>query len=304
LKHPLPFWGAIAPALAEDYLRRAKRGLMTAAEIEAELEEKNLPPLSVTPDPKKFDPMAEVWWTLGMAAAWVIWRTPQAVRDVWWNYRREVRRWAGPHNMIIPAEEQASYGYRTPHIENVIPGYTLMSWPELHLSDVLLRSSWDLPEFGVAVVAGEAARMELWRKLESGELVAEGICIGGGARAPIRDADWIDLDQYCQNSWPADSIGSQGEESPRYLSVRVRRARAVELWPAQHIRPAVAEPTSQIKQHDRREAIRHAFMALWPDGAPLGLMVKQRDTRIQEWFKAKGLQPPSSRTISRALSEP
>jgi hypothetical protein len=304
LKHPLPYWGAIAPALAEDYLRRAKRGLMTPAEIEAELEEKNLPPLSVTPDPEKFDPMAEVWWTLGMAAAWVIWRTPRAVRDVWWNYRREVRHWVGPHNMIIPGEQQASYGFRTPNIENTIPGYTLRSWSELHLSDVLLRSSWNLPEFGVAVIAGEAARMELWRKLESGELVAEGIRSRDGVRAPIRDADWIDLDQHCQNSWPADSIGLQGEELPRYLSVRVRRARAVELWPAQYIRPAVAEPTSELKRHDRREAIRLAVIALWPDGAPIGLMVKQRDTKIQEWFKAKGLQPPSSRTISRALSEP
>src|SRR5271163_1079121 len=49
-----------------------------------------------TPDSDAFDPMKEPWWTLPMAAAWVIWRTPAAVRRVWQVYRSEVREWCGP----------------------------------------------------------------------------------------------------------------------------------------------------------------------------------------------------------------
>ncbi len=30
-------------------------------------------------------------------------------------------------------------------------------------------------------------------------------------------------------------------------------------------------------------------------------MIQQRDAKIMEWFKDKGLSPPSSRTIARAL---
>jgi hypothetical protein len=73
-------------AVAEHYLRRARRGLMTPANVEAELAAKGFLPLAVAPDPEKFDPSAEAWWTLAMTAAWIIWRTPDAVREAWQTY--------------------------------------------------------------------------------------------------------------------------------------------------------------------------------------------------------------------------
>jgi hypothetical protein len=68
-QHPQAFWSLIAPNFAEPYLRHAQRGLSTPAEIEAELAANGLPPLAVTPEPERFDPMAQVWWTLPMTAA-------------------------------------------------------------------------------------------------------------------------------------------------------------------------------------------------------------------------------------------
>ena len=53
-----------------------------------------------------------------------------------------------------------------------------------------------------------------------------------------------------------------------------------------------------------REAIRRAHAAMWPNGQPIGLMVKERDAMIQERLKADGLTPPSSRRIARALEDP
>jgi hypothetical protein len=294
---PQPVWEPAPLAVAEDYLRRARRGLMTPTAIEAQLAAKGFLPLSAIPDPTKFDPDAEVWWTLAMTAAWIIERTPDAVRKAWGKYRREVRQWVGPEEFFVECESQLAFGYR--RMEKVT-GYALERLRELDLFGVLLRSTLE-PNSGTAIV-GETARQSLWRRLESGELVAEAFRNDGSDRSPIRDADWIDLDHYRQVGWPVDSVGTQNEKAPRFLAVRVRRLRVMELWPAQVPELAEVAPKKSVRPlHDRREAIRQAHAAIWPHGAPIGLMVKQRDATIQERLKADGLLPPASRTIARAL---
>ena len=50
------------PDFRDDCIERARRGLATPDEIEAELAAKGLPPLASKPDEAKFDPMAEPWW--------------------------------------------------------------------------------------------------------------------------------------------------------------------------------------------------------------------------------------------------
>ena len=286
--------------MAAGYLSRARRGISTPDEIEAELAANGLPPFASFPDSALFDPLAEVWWTLPMTAAWIIWRTRDAVRRAWSAYRREVRVWTGPHRIDVPkASSEPIYGYQT---YETVMGYTLERYRDLHLFQVLLRSTFNDPEDGVPLVEGERARIDLWHSLEGGELVAEGIRNPGQERAPLRDAEWIDLDHYYEDEWPTDALGRQGEKAPRYVGLRVRRARVVELWPAivdEEIGVAVSVP---VQRPDRREAIRAAVKELWPDGLPQGLMVKQRDRTVQDWFKQRGLQQPSGRTILRALS--
>jgi hypothetical protein len=293
-EYPRPF----ALELADDYIEHARRGLITPAEIEAELKAKGLEPLAVKPDPKKFDPMAEIWWTLPMAAAWIVWRTPHAVRRAWSNYRREVREWLGPYPLQVLAEKQPKFGYR--HTETV-NGYTLERCRDVDIFEVLHLSTLNFGTDGVAVLVGNEARLALWHKLQSGQLIAEGIRNSGGERTPIRDAEWIDLDHYHQRGWPADAIGAQMEKWPRYLAVRVRSAKVVELWRTPEASEAIAEPARPSKPPGRRYAVRQAFRELWPDGVTPGLMIQQRDAKIMEWFKDKGLSPPSSRTIARAL---
>ena len=81
--------------------RDVLRGKKTPDEAEQWLAEKNavadiklrLPPFAATPDLVRFDPMAEKDWTLAMAAAWIIWRTPEAVREHWNDYRFECKEW-------------------------------------------------------------------------------------------------------------------------------------------------------------------------------------------------------------------
>jgi hypothetical protein len=290
--------------LADDYIDRAQRGLMKPSEIEAELKAKGLPPLATRPAPEKFDPMAEVWWTMGMTAAWIVWRSPGAVRQVWSNYRREITVWLGPRSLrVFPAPKpEQSWGYRG-HLfrTEIVTGYSLERLSDLNLFQVFSRLTIVSPNTGVAVLAGDDARVSLWRKLEIGQLVAEGIRNSSGERTPIRDAEWIDLGDFYQKDWPADSIGSQYEKSPRFLAVRVRSARVIELWPPPGTVETIAKPARRSKPLGRRDAVRRALRELWPDGVTPGLMIQQRDAKIVEWFKDKELSPPSSRTIARAL---
>ena len=84
------------PDPRDEILRRAMDGELTPEQAEAEAERLGLLPLSREPDKAHYDPMREPWWTLAMAAAWIIWRTPDAVREVWPDYTTGFWRWRGP----------------------------------------------------------------------------------------------------------------------------------------------------------------------------------------------------------------
>ena len=165
----------------EEYLRRALAGLTTPAEIENELKAKGLQPLAMTPDPDQYDPMAEVWWTLAMSLAWIIFRTPHAVRQAWWAYRGEFRIWSDPREIEFMRD-----GHR-----EICMGYELLRSYDLSVGEISGQYFYHRVN-EKAVMAGEDALSSLWRNLESGQVVAEGVR-DGKARSPIRDAEWIDL---------------------------------------------------------------------------------------------------------------
>jgi hypothetical protein len=206
---PPPPPGPYTPDPRDEILDRVSRGEITPDEAEGEAARLGLPPFAHTPDPAQFNPMSEPWWTLGMAAAWIIWRTPTAVRRVWSDYRRKVTVWLGP---FYSRRYEGGYGYSHPVAvgddgepsENSIPGtvivreYNLGRQSPLNLFDVLACAALKLPEDGEVVVEGSAAKNELWRLLQLGELVAEGIPADSGDRRTIRDAEWVDLDYFDQ----------------------------------------------------------------------------------------------------------
>jgi len=100
--------------------REVRYGQTTPAEADAILEEWGQKPFQARPDPSRSDPMAEAEWTLPMAAAWFIWRSPDAVRDQWnvarngWRkwvcVPRQVRKLGGPHG---PSWKLTCFGLAT-----------------------------------------------------------------------------------------------------------------------------------------------------------------------------------------------
>jgi hypothetical protein len=56
-------------------------------------------------------------------------------------------------------------------------------------------------------------------------------------------------------------------------------------------------------RHHRRDATREAILAVFPHGLPSGVMVRERDNRINTWLTENGLERVSSKTISRSFSD-
>lgn len=191
-----------------------------------------------------------------MAAAWIVWRTPTAVRHVWSEYRREVTAWRD----LSYRRDESGWGYEYAVAvgdgeesgENSTPGtvivkeYHLERLQELSLFDVLARAASTLPEDGVVVVEGSAAKKELWRSLQSGNLIAEGIPLDGSERRIIRDAEWVDLDYFDQPGWPPDAVGVNLEKRERYRSVRVRSEEVTRLWVDPRLRGIVDLPRPEL----------------------------------------------------------
>src|ERR1700722_4247291 len=76
-----------------EIVMQARRGEMSPEQAEAWAREKSQPPFASTPDAARWEPMTEPDWTLAMTAAWIMWRTPEAVRENWNAYRTECSAW-------------------------------------------------------------------------------------------------------------------------------------------------------------------------------------------------------------------
>ena len=55
----------------DELIEEVEYGRMSPAEAEAEAAKLSLGPLAATPDPRQFNPMDEVGWTLPMTVAWI-----------------------------------------------------------------------------------------------------------------------------------------------------------------------------------------------------------------------------------------
>lgn len=258
------------PDPRDKIIDRALGGEITPDEAESEAERLGLRPLAQTPDPAEFNPMSEPWWSLGMAAAWIIWRTPSAVRRVWSDYRRQVIEWRGP---FYYRRSESGYGYEQPVAlgddgkpsEKSVPGseiirrYGLVKLSPLSLFDVLARAGSRYPEDGKVIIEGPAAKNELWRQLQLGDLGAEGIPADSNERRTIRDAEWVDLDYFDQPGWLSDAVGVILEKKERYRFVRIRSEEVTRVW----IDPRLQEhnKTTEAKIADDRLTDRQRVYA-------------------------------------------
>lgn len=180
------------------------------------------------PDPNRFDPIIEPWWTLPMTLEWIISRTADPVRAAWEIY---------------------DYGLRD--LNSSADGERLQSRLR-SLHDIVL-STEDPAKPRSFVVRGRDARDELWRHLEGGELIAVGVDVGTGDRREIHGSEWLDLNSFDPNEgWPFDAIGDGFKSSLKFKSVVVPSKEVMRIWEPVADASIEAPPTPTDTQVKRR----------------------------------------------------
>jgi hypothetical protein len=193
----------------DEVIERVKRGQMTPDQAEAWAANKGTQPFAEPRTIQHFDPFQEVYWSLPMVAAWIIWRRPQAVLEV-------VPR-KGLRCKIWEKESATSFVLVTPD-----------DWS---LGCVYLKAiENDDSEENPRVIEAVEAREQLHMRLQGGDLRASGLN-SESQRTEIPPVEWQDISR---DNWgkDANSVFGVGTGLPRYSAVTVRKADAVANWGA------------------------------------------------------------------------
>ncbi|WP_436642715.1 hypothetical protein [Microbaculum sp. FT89] len=209
------------PDERDELITRVQAGELTPNEAEAEAERRGLKPLRDDPDPSDFDPMNEPNWTLPMAVAWIAYRTPEAVREWWDDYRTRCWDWRelGPRNS---ADGPAYTGFYLEPRERA-------NLDSLHFEEMLGRDVEEDDESLVMSVS--AAIKDLKVTLGIPSLPATGVNASTGIRERIPAELWQDLDFTVVNKRDiVRTVNEEGRGYVRYDHVTVPRDAMWQLW--------------------------------------------------------------------------
>lgn len=206
----------------DEVIERVRRGQMTPDQAEAWAADQGTQPFAEPRTLQHFDPFQEVYWSLPMVAAWIIWRLPKAVLEV-------VPR-KGTRGKIWERESETSF--------------VLVGPNDWSLGCVYRKAiENDDSEETTRVTGAVEAREQLRVRLQGGDLRASGKN-SEGQRTEIPPFEWqdISLDNWDKD---ANSVFSEGAGRLRYSAVTVAKIDVVAKWPAlnEHAAPAVAEAT-------------------------------------------------------------
>jgi hypothetical protein len=231
----------------DDLIEEVKYGRMTPAEAEAE--RLGLGPLASVPDPQKFDPMSEAWWTLPMTVAWIVWRNDRDVLENYDPYRLEWFDWIY-HKWRTGFEGAIHEGH---FLEQRKP----VTLPRLALSVCLDTVAAQSRE---NLVTFEEAEKSLWNALQDNQLQATGIPADGEKRVQIQDFEWRDLKAFEERE--RDVVRYEAISRRGYNNIALRRQSVLSLWPpkdqnlsADYRTGAPGRPTPMhlvVAEHSRR----------------------------------------------------
>ena len=259
---------------------RARRGELNPEQAEAWAQAKGQPPFASRPDPEVFNPLLEPYWTLAMAAAWIIWRTRNAVRDYWNDYGRECREWR---------VHQASFADGRRELGHIVEQRCCVS-----LFDVLRETARQDPSD--AVLQATEAVKELWGHLQTGRLESTGIPRNPSGGLPIPPYEWIDFSYYDWHGGDPDSVAKSTDSEARYNSVRVARERVMTIWPRLPS-PAELEYKQRIAERSAL-AWLEPFWTVWHVLSWIAFRDRDRLCRIEgrsdlnqvAWYQQEGLK--------------
>jgi hypothetical protein len=200
-------------------------GRMTPGEAEEAAKRQGLIPLAEKPDPALFNPMHEPTWTLAMVVAWIVWRTPEAVRDNWDDYRLECWDWI-TLTRHLPVNDGKDFQETTVAELQQLPNATLMG---LMAEEAFNRAS----EAEVRkLVSVKTAREGLWKRLAEGALMATAVAEVSGKPVQVPAHEWSYLTAMADKDLADELRYSQTAQTVEYRDAKFRRDDILRLWPS------------------------------------------------------------------------
>ncbi len=165
-------------ALREDLIARASVGNLTSEQAEAEAKRLGVGPLASKPDPEDYDPLAETYWSLPMAIAWMAYRQADAVRERWDTYREKCWLWRRSR-------------YRDGNM--IRTGWILETRGPANLAYLAVGAIVDQSDGIELIMSVHEAQDALWMGLQEGFFSATGISSETGRREVIPAIDWQEM---------------------------------------------------------------------------------------------------------------
>jgi hypothetical protein len=165
----------------DDLIEYVRRGEMTTVNAERRATELGLTPLISSPNQNDFDPIAEPFWSIPMALAWIMTRDANSVREMWDRWRAEKEFWSWSRWQVPGGP--------------IYEGYLIKVDGPVGLISLSVASAFWQTE-GRVFISRNGATAELLKALQAGTIGATGIPTEGAHRTPISAYHWRDLDLY------------------------------------------------------------------------------------------------------------
>jgi len=233
-REQLATWERMRRKVRNRILSLVRQGRLSPAQAEGWAEKRG-EEFFETPDRAKLgDPMSLPNWTLAMATAWIIWRSPDAVRESWNDYRCECYGW-----------ERIPIGGGAPK---------KMAWELRRLPPVsrsTVRSLAFRQDDPANQIEPPTRACDLFdHKLQSGDVEATGIPDGGtGQRVRIPPHEWIDFSFVYDDDEHPESVFSTVRGKPHYREVRVRVRDVMREWPPKLAVDFASPESNAVSRH-------------------------------------------------------
>ena len=176
-----------------------------------------------------------------MAVAWIIWRTPEAVREHWDKYRRECTVWVS-HSWPVCVGGRNEIGWHTEKRSPVSVYDILQSAPRNDVGGEKLNAVFAVKSFE--------------RELSAGKIIATAKAtqfhptIRHRNRTEIRKLEWLEFSLEIETIYGSDSV-SGVDEAPHYVMILVEREQILRIW--EKIEPPDANKPSKTRCRTRVE---------------------------------------------------
>lgn len=298
--------------LRQDLIVAVEHGEISPEAAELKVREMGLDGFSRYPNPSAFSAMAQDVWSLDMALAWIIWRTPEKVEEYWVDSRAKSMGWQPIRQL------PQTRGFGTPPAQ-AVSGHQLVTSHQLSIfSESSPRRIFVFGEKPTPDAEERLERVSAEKALRSAliysQLIASARKCSTEEIVDIPSREWSRFHYHASTETqlfiPPARRYEPEEVEILYREVTVLRNDVVRLWPESGPDYRTGELVENTREDRYLEWLSHQSNAYQVIGRFLleewNLDIRpitdgSRLNKVEAFAKALGASPPSEKTISRFI---